>query len=75
MGNKEYRNSSQETANCDKQLYKMLKMNTEVKRRHIATQAMSAMLSNRFYAQQFSFDAIAELAVKAADALIVRLNK
>lgn len=81
--NKQNRNLSQETANCDKQFDKILEMNTEAERRKIATQAMVAILSNPVTAKcvmvpnvlDISVLTLAKLSVKVADALIAELNK
>lgn len=62
---------------------KILRMNTEVERRKIATQAMVAILSNpdEVYRAETCTEtkqtpqAIAEYAVALADALIAELNK
>ncbi len=54
---------------------RILEMNTEAERRKFAANAMCAMLSNSGYAKTFSVSDMAELAVKATDALIAELNK
>lgn len=54
---------------------RILEMNTEAERRKIAANAMCAMLSNSGYAKTFSVSDMAELAIKATDALIAELNK
>ena len=79
MGTNKNRNLSQETANCDNQFDKILKMNTEAERRKIATMAMQGLLGNASIIVDALTDKdkkdLAEVSVDIADALIAELNK
>ena len=77
MENKEHRNLSQETANCDKQIDKILEMNTEAERRRIAAMTMQGLLASpeSYSVQGKEPKYIVKLAVEYADALIAELNK
>ena len=89
--NKQNRNLSQETANCDKQFDKILEMNTEAERRKIAAMAMQGLLRNPKFDKDYELycsarygtcsspepkeDYMAMCAVRYADALLTQLNK
>lgn len=57
----------------DDKFDRIMEMNTEAERRHIAAQIMASMMQNAKWGDKYSH--IASMSVSATDALIAELNK